>query len=314
MLVALGYHAGDLAQAQRLADWMRELGPYPGHSLLVARDSSTLARPFADVGFDSVEEIVLSDEHHKWPESANYVFGKCAKHVQYALKAPYWLWLEPDAVPVSRDWLDALEAEHRRGNKPFMGDLVPGGADSIDHMSGIGVYPGKLTDYAGLATVALETAWDLLAADLILPQAHITELIQHNWRPPDFANAEEMRAELNPQTVLYHKDKTGRLIELLRANLQVPVLAEPMKRTSAGASPEEGGEARESIPAKVDHQAKAIKDQDSCGLQSISKPWESPHDSIEAIKSLCAELKSYCTAPAHTSKVRKELKIAGVIR
>lgn len=318
MLVCLGYHAGDLTQAERLADWMRELGPYPGHSLLVARDKSAQAQPFANVGFDSVEEIVVVDDAWgKWPESANNVFRKLAKHIQYTKPQP-WLLLEPDAVPIASGWLDALAAEHKRGNMPFCGNFVAGvqagGDASPDHMSGVGVYPGKLTDYAGLATVAMEVPWDLAAADQIVPHAHFTELIQHNWRPPEFNSLEEMRAELAPRTVLYHKDKTGRLIELLRAErnktLPVPVLAETESSTRpTDRNRSSQGEARESTSSKG--RPEHVEGPDSRGGQLI--PWENKLDSLEEIKRLCAALAAFCDSPVTTGKVRDELAFARVI-
>lgn len=317
MLCAIGYHAGDIDQAWRLADWMRILGPYPGHTLLVARDSSTTDKPFEAVGFDSVQEIAITDDRwKKWPESPNNVFRKLAKHIEYAIKTKYWLFLEPDCAPISRDWLDVLEAEFKRGQKPFMGARVTGAGDSPEHMSGIGFYPGRLTSYAGKATIAMEIPWDLEAADQIRPKAHFTNLIAHNWRPPTFSSLEEMRAEIPPSAVLYHKDKTGNLIGLLRQlqNLPVPALAEERELCPIPLGPQQ---ARESAPSSTnDVKLGSLTEGESLnsrGGQNLI-PWASKLQSEEAIKRLAAELKTFCTAPVYTGKVRRELKLAGVIK
>ncbi len=38
MKVVIAYCPKDYEQASRLATWLREIGPYPTHSLLVVRD------------------------------------------------------------------------------------------------------------------------------------------------------------------------------------------------------------------------------------------------------------------------------------
>ena len=218
MLVAIAYHFGDLDQARSLAGWLRELGPYPNHDILVARDSSTEDRPFYESGFRRYEEIIIrqTDVYKKWPQSCNNAFSKIAKHIQFTRPEP-WLWIEPDCVPIARGWLDLIAGEYLAGGKPFLGDFIPGIEGGPDHMSGIGVYPPNLAEAgAGVATLADEHPWDLLSGPEIVPRMVRSRFIQHVWKRPVFANVEEIRATLRPETVLIlHSDKAGSIIQLL---------------------------------------------------------------------------------------------------
>lgn len=218
MRCAIGYYQGDLDQAQRLATWMKRLGPYTNHTLVVARDISTDQRPFHDIGFEHVEEIIIADDiWNKWPESCNNAFQHIARHIQFHPDPTPWLWLEPDVVPLRTGWLDAIEAEYKACGKPFLGDYVS--VPNIpDHMSGVAVYPADMVRNAGLALITSELAWDMAAISQTLPKMAKSSLIMHAWKHPRFENKEQIWREIfafKPMCVLFHADKSGSLIELL---------------------------------------------------------------------------------------------------
>lgn len=227
MLVVFPYSAKDQDQAVRLAEWIRELGPNKSHRVLIVRDRrcdlehdkailAALGQTFA-----AVETMTVNDDaYDSWPESANTMFRNAAKHIEFTKKEPF-LWLEPDVAPLKEGWLDAIAAayvEAVAAGKHFMGDRVE--VENVPlHMSGIAVYPGIMSNFAGLAYLAQDIAWDCAAAAQIVPQAHFTNLILHAWKHPSFTSWEMVEREIlafKPEAVLFHADKSSGLIDRLR--------------------------------------------------------------------------------------------------
>lgn len=230
ILIVFPYSAKDQDQAVRLAEWIRELGQNKSHRVLIVRDRrcdlehDRVIRAALEQSFAAAETLTVNDDaYDSWPESANTMFRNAAKHIEFTSKEPF-LWLEPDVAPLKEGWLDAIVAEYASCGKPFMGDRVEVEGVPL-HMSGVAVYPGIMSNFAGLAYLAQDIAWDVAAAAQIVPQAHFTSLIEHSWkRDPvtkeyshvTFANWEQVEREIAPDTVLYHASKDGSLIRLLR--------------------------------------------------------------------------------------------------
>ncbi len=233
MICVLPYYAGDRDLAQKLVDWIRELGDAP--SLYLIRDAR--AAPLNTNGLTVVREIVVKDDAwDKWPESPNWMVGKAGRDI---VDEP-WLWIEPDAVPMVKGWFQALEAEWtraRENGKWFVGDRVD--VENVPlHMSGVGIYPPNVIEHAGLMLISHEIAWDVQAAGQIIPKFYESRLIVHNWKHEPFKNQGEVDNLLaqHPDCVLFHADKSGSLIDLLRATpletiSPCLVLAEPMSLT-----------------------------------------------------------------------------------
>lgn len=243
MLIIFSYCHKDLEQALKLTGWIKELGAGKNHSLLPIRDSRAEEIPGFDQIFGKVyPEIIVTDDYNSWPDAPNEMFCKAARHIQFNQKEP-WLFLEPDAILLQPDGFDKIEAEYKRVKRPFMGAFVPKFHDSPDHMSGIAVYPGELVNYAGpmLLSTGTGIAFDLIAADTVLAQANLTDLIQRHPQPITFTSREQMRNEITSECVLYHPDKTGSLIDLLRG-------VEHSEKTEASRSPESVSMSRKALP------------------------------------------------------------------
>lgn len=223
MIVCIPYFSGDREQAIRLIGWLKELGSCENHDLLLVRDQR--CQPITDLStFGKVHtELVIKDDHwNKWPESANHVFCTLARYLEYNHpQYKYWLYLEPDCVPLTSDFLDQIETQYKKLPKPFMGAFVPRFGDSPDHCSGIAVYPNPIVTVAGLILMSdgESVPFDLYAAGMILPQTQFTTLIQHRWdRPPKppVTSMEDIYKVVTKECVLFHGDKGGSWIEVLR--------------------------------------------------------------------------------------------------
>ncbi len=245
MLVVLSHYPGDEELCLKLAGWIRELGPYPGHQLLLIADvrssrSLAIRAEFDGAGFDKIEELSNPSIIDGWPHAANFVFSMAARHIAATNNQPF-LWLEPDVVPMRGGWLDTLQTAYTMGGQPFFGDYV--NVDNVPpHCSGIAIYPGDLIEAgAGNALIAGDIAWDCAVATQVLPKLHKTKLIGHAWRHPPFANTGELdnlRGQ-HPDMVLFHADKSGSLIDLLRMERKKEVILDAdSKSRSAQASGE----------------------------------------------------------------------------
>jgi len=127
-------------------------------------------------------------------------------------KQPF-LWMEPDAVPLVKGWLNDIENAYNEKGRPFMGDFVaingvmPHG---VDHMSGIAVYHHDMPRLAPSIFNNDRIAWDIASANAVTRQMHRTNLIHHDWVPTkewrrEFVNASCVRSG----AVIYHPDKKG---------------------------------------------------------------------------------------------------------
>jgi hypothetical protein len=244
MIVGISYHPGDKSLMERWAAHVKKLGPYPNHTIILA--------PAHKAGTDNIKEVLEScfgkvdvqECFHTmtgWPVSCNQAFEFIARHVR-AVYQQSFLWMEPDAIPVKREWLDMIDGEYKSCNKAFMGDLVaikgimPNG---VDHMSGVGVYHWNLSVHAPAAFNNYEAAWDVCAGAEILRNFHHTFVIQHDWVPTKAWRRDKVTKEfVRPEAVIYHPDKLGVLMEDGLAVEGTRVAGEPQTGTARVGSSE----------------------------------------------------------------------------
>lgn len=226
MLAVLAFDRREVPLVTKLAEWIVELGGVKTHSLLLVPSRRTsregLESPLIETfqkAFGSVEVFnPAGEDEYGWPDSANFAWRQVVNHVTYNLGDCPFFWFEADSVPLVPDWLDQIEAEFTQAGKPFMGGYVQ--IDNIPpHLTGISVYHyttrhcpmyGVVQYQQGYSSP--QVAWDVALARWILPMAHITDLIQHEWKPEPFENLESL-VRLNPKAVIYHQCKDGSLID-----------------------------------------------------------------------------------------------------
>lgn len=162
--------------------------------------------------FGKAESIPCHHTERGWPISCNMAFEQAAWHSYNVTKQPF-LWMEPDAIPLTSNWMDVIESEYAKCGKPFMGDFVkiagvmPNG---IDHMSGIAVYHWNMPRLCPSIFRNERTAWDIASGREVIHQMHRTNLIHHDWIP----DQKWRRDVVDPScvrsgAVVYHPDKKG---------------------------------------------------------------------------------------------------------
>jgi len=222
MIVAISYHDGDRELMKRWANHVEKLGPYPNHKIIVApvRRSSTegIIEPLERC-FGGVRVEWCTHMESGWPLSCNMAFETIAWAMELTWKVPF-LFMEPDAIPLKKGWIDAIEAEYKACGKPFMGDYVDCQSYEAyknvpNHMSGIAVYTNDLSIHSPSIYRNERLAWDIASARDVVPRMHRTHLIQHDfdtknntWRR-DNVTKDLVRSD----AVIYHPDKKGVLME-----------------------------------------------------------------------------------------------------
>lgn len=242
LLCAIPYCPKDSATAERLLNWIEELDSgqsvffINGHSALLAADSAvpreTMQKihSLAKKSFRHVETIVITVPTGKqtWGSATKIMFENVASQVSQCYKLP-WLWLEPDCVPLVPGWIEFLCDEYRMCPKRFMGAIVTQEQmrQGTPHMAGPGIYPHdcyqQLTPY-----LSSGEHFDLAIAPHVLPRAIDTPLIHHFWGTPELAptfkpvkepgDAQNVMTpdQIRRKAVLWHRNKDGTLIEILR--------------------------------------------------------------------------------------------------
>lgn len=236
MKVVLPFHNGDAEQAADLLTWIGHLGGAKEHDLLLVADAGldwSVAMALIPIGevFRSVELICTDRLVTGWPQGGNTLFLSAAEHCA-ATKEPF-LWLEADCVPLSKDWLDRIQSVYGGG---FLGHIYECNTPGLPQrlLSGIAVYPPNAYDIIH-PCVGNEPhrAWDVSAAEKILPHAADSCLFHHFWGekglPPTFAAQKAPESPVNTLTldylrhgaVLFHRNKDGSLRRLVADKLGI---------------------------------------------------------------------------------------------
>lgn len=235
MLCVFPHYSGDVDSLIRLLHWIGELGGCPKHDALLVSDAATpyesakVALELAQKSFRSARLITNDLSVVGWPQGPNSLFATAAKSADQP-----WFWCETDAVPLKPGWLEAIEDTYSKCGKSFMGAIVPRGtsADTLpeNHLNGNAVYPANAWSIMRPAIVE-HRAFDISTAEIVVPMACNTSLIQHFYGRRDLAptfaatrgpGAPENTftlANIKPEAVFFHRNPDSNLIRLLRDKL-----------------------------------------------------------------------------------------------
>lgn len=239
MTVVFPFYQGDARDLIRLLKWIEVLGGTKSHDAILCADAAT---PFAMVWqirdlavrlFKTVRVINTPGTVSGWPQGANALFRCAAEYIQTNQLGP-WLWCETDCIPLKKDWLTQLEEEYYGEGKQILGTIVPCDKPGLpaQHVSGCAIYPENL--YSLTKSILEQTpnvAFDLAIASVAVPLAENDHLFQCFWGeqdlPPTFIAAAHLKKhpneftldQIKPDSVLFHRNKDGTLIALLKNKL-----------------------------------------------------------------------------------------------
>lgn len=230
MLVVFPFCLADYPLALENARWIAELGTVEAHQALIVHDKLVApedAQAIEDIlkpAFRRVARMPLR-ESLPYIRGMNLLFRRTARQIAATNAGPF-LWLNPDAIPIRKGWLDAIEAAYRMlpKGKVFLGHHLQG---AIPFMGQIGVYPQDCEVHAPGLVGADQNPFFVNGAPGVVPKMAHTDLIVDSRDEPDSVT--------EAQTVIWHgspKCKSGELIELLRyggALEPLPIVAVPVQ-------------------------------------------------------------------------------------
>lgn len=332
MNVVLPFHPGDQDQAEHLLRWIAELGKVDATVFLMCSDECNLsfmvdlaARAFVAHEWIRDYEKIKSDwstGDRTKPRSAagaNSLFRQTAWHMYHNKLGP-WLWLEPDAIPTSKDWFKQISQAYEAGRRPFMGAKVIGN-HSQGNMSGVAVYPQNTPELMDGAMMANHIPFDVVKPMDVNPHCYFTNLIVHQFNAPPFASWEDFNARVPVGTAIYHSCKDGSILGHLGRRLfgrvpdtefemeseidALPGSVEPSPRVTVDEGPAGSTPARVCTPS-------GLKTEILEGIQKQGPQFEvTPYCAktrIEQVRALTKALNSLADTPARRTTVLEELK------
>jgi len=235
LLIVVPSCADDAPIVERMMDWIYQLSgrQQQGHVLLayahdLHAEMRLKLRICAELAFETVSEFQANAQ---WVDAVasgsvapktkvefiNNLWQQTARHVAGHFRFP-WLWLEPDCVPLTPDWMTKIADGYARQPRKFFGSHMKRKVNEAESLflSRTSVYPvGAFNEYRKyIGSPPLE--WT--AAQFSIPRSTKTRLIQQMAYDGEFS-------KVRPDAVLLHSDKSGRLIEHLRNN-KVEAIAE----------------------------------------------------------------------------------------
>lgn len=233
MLLIYPFCTEDYSLALENARWIAELGTVEAHQCLIVHDKLIAPEDAQAIeyalkpAFAKVARMPLR-ETLPGIRGMNLLFRRAARQIAH-IKAGPFLWMNPDAIPIRRGWLDAIEAAYKmlpRG-KVFLGHHLQG---AIPFMGQIGVYPQDCEVHAPGLVGADQNPFFVNGAPGVVPKMGHTDLIKDDREDPT--------KETAASAVLWHGSvscKTGDLIHALRSSFitdlaPLPIVAIPAKQ------------------------------------------------------------------------------------
>ena len=240
LVVVIPYCTKDAPEAKCLLEWIGEIqGTHPHDACLMVADAAVPLEQQKEIGavakgiFSWAQTMMVPVKpavNGQYQVPAAEMFKWAAMQIDTTLKWN-WLWLEPDCVPLKSGWLSALTEAYNSQPKRFMGALIETDQPGVPkvHLAGCAIYPNCFyQDIEKKKFCDGKTHFDLQWANYVVPGAVNTELLFHRWGapsdPPTFKAVKELTDGVNvgtldlipPSAVLFHRNKDGSLIDLLR--------------------------------------------------------------------------------------------------
>lgn len=225
ILVVIPYWEKDRNQAHDLCKLISGMQQEPSQEaefLLVARQDCSedatmreiLSRKFK-VNFYRCESPLRG-----WPSGANGMFGRSMCYVSnIPQKYEGVFWMEPDCVPIRRDWIKLLHDEwKKRPNKVCIVGFTHSvdGTDDGMHVNGNAIYDQQIARLIPEITYCDSWAWDWQHRHKMLQFTQHTNLIINKYKA---TNAQP--SDMDDRFALIHGYKDDSLIKLVAGQFKI---------------------------------------------------------------------------------------------
>lgn len=232
LLIALQFWSGDREQAMRLAQLIAENEPARRDDVMFCFfnrsdcepvDRETLGKMLMKM--DAFSRVSMTvDRETDWPDACNAMAIDVLRQSAFQWKFGPWhdisgvLLLEPDCIPIARDWIDQVKKEWAAAfidGKWLMGTWRDGGGD-LGHINGNMVVRPDFAQLVDFTQVYPGLAWDCALAPQLHTHWQVTYLMCNRWK----------ERKLCDEIIQVHRDAHGSSI------FQKPVLVHGVKDDS----------------------------------------------------------------------------------
>jgi len=228
-VVVLPFCMMDVLQLVKNLKWMKRLGQPKTHDCLLSFDNTTNGHAVREA-IHLAKEVFCNVHQTSYRVPVGTQFPQTAawQHAARVMQKHNrpWLWLEADAIPLRKNWLDVLQNVYDNCRMPFAGPMVKGAS----HMNGTpAIYPAETPDLLPRTMSHTNNAWDVECADEMRGRVKdIGHIAVARWGIKDgMLNELEGEAPIFPAgnmhllnqipktAVVFHRDKNGTLIDRL---------------------------------------------------------------------------------------------------
>lgn len=216
MLVAFSCYAGNLSLAVHTLAHAFKLDGRVDYEFLLVHCENVDPAPVAEIlgQYAKAFTAVKYEPATGWPLGKNFAWQSAARWMFEKRRNTPWLWLEPDAVPLKKGWLDDIKAEYAgailacRNNSGFF--------------DGVAVYPGDVLERSISAMLCRSAPFDQVAGKEFGPFITHSKTIKSVWDingiPPSF-QSRESALRFTAGASLFHRCKDGSLADCLNETL-----------------------------------------------------------------------------------------------
>lgn len=228
VIVCLPYFSGDAWLLKKNLEWYISLDVKVPYECVLSCDTKTDSSeviPLAKQFFKKVHQFQYDRvKEDKWPFCQNHAFMSLCWYMYHNFPKQSWLWLETDVAVLCSKWIEQIEACHIQGKKPFTGHWN----SETSVFNGVAVYPWDVCRHAPKAVTAAlcegqQPPWDVYCSKEVEPHLNkANHLFQHIWRDDTtgeahvFKHAGDIDRIIRKGVVLFHRDKTGSIIDVMR--------------------------------------------------------------------------------------------------
>lgn len=229
-LVCLSHHGADYTQAYQMAELIAELESrkrYDVDFALIRHPNATEMHPqtVANLAekFGCVHLWTSARQDTGYPDGCNGMFIDLAERMaSVPMQGRYYAWLnlEPDCMPMDRNWLNQVLAAWKQASARGMLAMGHVKAQPHLHLNGAAVYA---TDFADRVPLVEKRGWayDLINAQRILPTSADTPVIGGIWGKPHLRlnEIEAYTKQRGTKVALFHGVKESVAVFELRRKL-----------------------------------------------------------------------------------------------
>jgi len=192
MVIALQYHEGDKADAMRLMRLIADIeGGWRDDVYFLCVHTAEAGPSWENIRLlrgMMVYDYAVVGAPKGWPAGPNFMAKAALDEILRRWLYAGWneidgvLLLEPDCIPIQRDWIDQLMAEWKialAAGKWMMGTWRDGGGGHINGNCAVRPDFARLVDFNN---VPKDLAWDCAIAPYVKDHWHVTNLICNRWK------------------------------------------------------------------------------------------------------------------------------------